>query len=131
MSRNLLSIFSRTESKRNELKKQSKSCLSAQFLGKTAREVGFIKRQFSLKIVKFFESLLCSIGTGGNTKITVQKLFSDYNQRVKKSERLQYKPFHNRMRKDGLTLQKSLNYLQSALDILPVIYIENGDLSSK
>ena len=86
MSRNLLSIFSRTESKRNELKKQSKSCLSAQFLGKTAREVGFIKRQFSLKIVKFFESLLCSIGTGGNTKITVQKLFSDYNQRVKRAK---------------------------------------------
>ena len=54
MSLHLLSIFSRTESKRNELKKQSKSCLSAQFLGKTAREVGFIKRQFSLKIVKFF-----------------------------------------------------------------------------
>lgn len=115
MSRNLLSIFSRTESKRNELKKQSKSCLSAQFLGKTAREVGFIKRQFSLKIVKFFESLLCSIGTGGNTKITVQKLFSDYNQRVKKSERLQYKPFHNRMRQNELValLVSTYKHLQS------------------
>ena len=86
MSLNLLSVYSHKESKRNELKKQSKSCLSAQFLGKTAREVGFIKRQFSLKIVKFFESLLCSIGTGGNTKITVQKLFSDYNQRVKRAK---------------------------------------------
>ncbi len=99
MSLNLLSVYSHKESKRNELKKQSRSCLSAQFLGKAAREVGFIKRQFNLKIVKFFESLLCSIGTGGNTKITVQKLFTDYNQRVKKSEKLQYKPFHNRMTK--------------------------------
>ena len=69
MSLNLLSIFSNRESKRNELKRQSISCISSQFLGKTAREVGFIKRQFSLKIVKFFESLLCTIGTGGNTKI--------------------------------------------------------------
>ena len=115
MSLHLLSVFSRKESKRNELKKQSKSCLSAQFLGKTAREVGFIKRQFSLKIVKFFESLLCSIGTGGNTKITVQKLFSDYNQRVKKSERLQYKPFHNRMRQNELValLVSTYKHLQS------------------
>ena len=81
--------------------RQLKTFVSKQWLGIHARSTGFVKRRGSLNVVQLVEAILTVAGTPQKRE-TIQAIVSEYNMRAGKSERIFYKPLHNRLRSDGL-----------------------------
>lgn len=95
MSKALSNISSTSASR------QLRTYVSRQWIGINARKYGFIQRRGNMNAVKFIGALLTVAGTPQKLD-TIQAVVSEYNMQVRKSERIFYKPLHNRLRSDGL-----------------------------
>lgn len=75
------------------------SLITPQYIGITAKQIGFIKRKVNLNPSKLVESLIMAAGKSCNMKIASIK--ECYASLTRSGEDLCDKPFHNRLRQDG------------------------------
>ncbi len=75
------------------------SLITPQYIGITAKQIGFIKRKANLNPSKFVEALVMAAGKSCNMKIASIK--ECYASLARSGEDLYDKPFHNRLRQDG------------------------------
>ena len=84
----------------NTASKKLNQLVSNQWIGISARACGFVKRRGSLNPVKLLKALLAAVGTP-QPRETIQSVVAEYNSTAESSERIFYKPLHNRLRSDG------------------------------
>ncbi len=74
--------------------------VSNQWIGIYARKCKFVQRRGNLNPVKLLKALIAAVGTP-QPKETIQSVVTEYNATASSSERIFYKPLHNRLRSDG------------------------------
>lgn len=88
------------------------SLITPQYIGITAKQIGFIKRKANLNTSKLVEALVMAAGKSCNMKIASIKEY--YASLARSGEDLYDKPFHNRLREDGcVTMMLILARLQN------------------
>lgn len=88
------------------------SLITPQYIGITAKQIGFIKRKANLNPSKLVEALVMAVGKSCNMKIASIKEY--YASLARSGEDLYDKPFHNRLREDGcVTMMLILARLQN------------------
>ena len=75
------------------------SLITPQYIGITAKQIGFIKRKVNLNPSKLVEALIMAAGKSCNMKIASIK--ECYASLTRSGEDICDKPFHNRLRQDG------------------------------
>ena len=75
------------------------SLITPQYIGITAKQIGFIKRKANLNPSKFVEALVMTAAKSCHMKIASIK--ECYASLARSGEDLYDKPFHNRLRQDG------------------------------
>lgn len=100
------------------------SLVTAQYIGISARALGFIKRRNNLNPSKLVQALIMTAGESCNIKIASVK--ERYSSLTRSGEDLEEKPFHNRLRQKEL-VALMMNLYQKLHDHM-VSKVENKEI---